>query len=182
MITYMTPGHRQLVDNTLHAVANRTVELINSLNHPLGKNPPQPTIEGERQSQLGRDLEMIVQYVEGHPIDGKEADVAIQRVLRVVYGYTLNPKGYRLLKDWQKTPLGELIGEAHTRMIPAKDLIGTAEVQRIFKVKRQTIYDWVDEGKLAAYYIHGKQMFYRPYILREAEKRARAKQGIQQLS
>jgi hypothetical protein len=77
MITYMTPGHRQLVDNTLHAVANRTVELINSLNYPLGKNPPQPTIEGARQSQLGRDLEMIVQYVEGHPIDGKEADMAI---------------------------------------------------------------------------------------------------------
>ncbi len=48
---------------------------------------------------------MIVQYVEGHPIDGKEADMAIQRILRVVYGYTLNPKGYRLLKDWQKTPL-----------------------------------------------------------------------------
>lgn len=182
MITYMTPGHRQLVDAILQVVGNRAVELIACLNYPLGKNPPQATIEGARQSQLGRDLEMIVHYVEGHPIDGKEADAAIQRVLRAAYGYTLHPKGYRLPKDWQKTDLGILIGEAHTRMIPAKDLIGTAEVQRVFKVKRQTVYDWVDEGKLAAYYIHGKQMFYRPYIQREAEKRARAKQGIQQLS
>ena len=99
----------------------------------------------------------------------------------ICYGYTLNLKGYKLLKDWQKTPLGELIGEAYTRMIPAKDLMGTAEVQRVFKVKRQTIYDWVDEGKLVAYYIHGKQMFYRPYIQLEAEKRTRTKAGVQQL-
>lgn len=182
MITYMTPGHRQLVDTLLQAVANRTRELVTSLNYPLGKNPPQPTIEGARQSQLGRDLEMIVAYVEGHALDSKEVDIAIQRVLRIAYGYTLNPKGYKLLKDWQKSPLGELIGEAYTRMIPAKDLIGTAEVQRIFKAKCQTVYDWVDEGKLAAYYIHGKQMFYRAYIQHEVEKRARAKQGIQQLS
>lgn len=182
MITYMTPGHRQLVDTLLHAVANRTIELITSLNYPLGKNPPQPTIEVARQSQLGRDLEMIVAYVEGHTLDSKEVDTAIQRVLRIAYGYTLNQKGYKLLKDWQKTPLGELIGEAYTRMIPGKDLMGTAEVQRVFGVKRQTVYDWVDEGKLVAYYIHGKQMFYRPSIQKEVEKRARAKQGIRQLT
>jgi hypothetical protein len=121
---------------------------------------------------------MIVAYVEGHQTDEKEVGSAIQRVLRIIYGYTLNLKGYKLLKDWQKTPLGELIGEAHTLMIPAKDLMGTAEVQRVFAVKRQTVYDWVDDGKLVAYYIHGKQMFYRPYIQREAEKRAKAKRDM----
>ncbi len=180
-ITYMTPAHRTLVDTTLVAVHNRAVELINATNYPIGKNPGQPTIEAARQSPLGRDLEMIVAYVEGHQIEGREADAAIQRVLRIIYGYTLNQKGYKLLKDWQKSPLGELIGEAHTRMIPAKDLMGTAEVQRVFGVKRQTVYDWVDEGKLPAYYIHGKQMFYRPYIEKEAQKRARAKADVQQL-
>jgi hypothetical protein len=92
------------------------------------------------------------------------------------------PKRYKLLKDWQKSKLGELIGAAHTRMIPSQDLMGTAEVQRVFGVKRKTVHDWVDEGKLVAYYIHGKHMFYRPYIQKEAEKRARTKRGIQQLS
>ena len=181
VITYMTPAHRTLVDSTLVAVHNRAVELINATNYPIGKNPAQPTIEVARQSPLGRDLEMIVAYVEGHQIEGTEVDAAIQRVLRIIYGYMLNLKGYKLLKDWQKTPLGELIGEAYTRMIPAKDLMGTAEVQRVFKVKRQTIYDWVDEGKLTAYYIHGKQMFYRPHIQSEVQKRAKAKSGVQQL-
>jgi hypothetical protein len=180
-ITYMTPAHRTLVDSTLVAVHNRATELINAVGYALGKNPPEPTIESARQSPLGRDLEMIVAYVEGHSIDGKEIDAAIQRVLRIIYGYTLNLKGYKLLKDWQKTPLGELIGEAYTRLFPPKDLMGTAEVQRAFGVKRQTVYDWVDEGRLTAYYIHGKQMFYRPQIRHEVEKRARAQSGVQQL-
>lgn len=180
-ITYMTPAHRSLVDTTLVAVHNRAVELVNVTNYPLGKNPAQPTIESARESPLGRDLELIVHYVEGHKIEGNEVNTAIQRVLRIIYGYTLHQKGYNLLKDWQKTPVGELIGEAHTRMIPPKDLMGTADVQRVFGIKRQTVYDWVDEAKLTAYYIRGKQMFYRPDIEKEAQKRARTKPRIQQL-
>lgn len=180
-MTYMTPAHRTLVDQTLVAVHNRTTELINAVNYGLGKNPPERTIEMVRQGPLGRDLELIVLYVEGHQITATEVDPAIQRVLRIIYGYTLNIKGYHLLVGWQKTPLGELIGEAYTRLIAPKDLMGTAEVQRVFGVKRQTVYDWVDEGKLTAYYIHGKQMFYRPQIEREAEKRTKAKAGVQQL-
>ena len=179
--TYMTPAHRKLVDQTLVAVHNRASELIHAVGYALGKNPPEPSIESVRQSPLGRDLEMVVAYAEGHTRDEKEVDAAIGRILRIIYGYTLDLEGYKLLKDWQKTPLGELIGEAHTRMFPAKDLMGTTEVQRAFGVKRQTIYDWVDEGKLTAYYIHGKQMFYRVQIQHEVEKRARAKAGVQQL-
>lgn len=181
-ITYMTPAHRKLVNSTLVAIHNRATELINAVNYQLGKNPPERTIEASRLSHLGHDLELIVAYVEGHQVEVSEVDPAIQRVLRIIYGYTLNLKGYHLLTGWQKTPLGELIGKAYTRMIPPKDLMGTAEVQRAFGVKRQTVYDWVDEGKLIAYYIHGKQMFYRPHIQSEVQKRAKAKQGIQQLS
>jgi predicted site-specific integrase-resolvase len=53
-------------------------------------------------------------------------------------------------------------------------------VQRVFGIKRQTVYDWVDEAKLTAYYIRGKQMFYRPDIEKEVEKRRTAKSGIVQ--
>jgi len=180
-MTYMTPAHRTLVDQTLVAVHNRTTELINAVNYGLGKNPPERTIEAVRQGQLGRDLELIVSYVEGHQVAATDVDPAIQRVLRIVYGFTLNIKGYHLLTGWQKTALGELIGEAYTRLIAPKDLMGTAEVQRAFGVKRQTVYDWVDEGKLIAYYIHGKQMFYRPHIQQEVEKRHKTKAGVKQL-
>src|SRR2546427_2136854 len=77
VITYMTPAHRTLVDSTLVAVHNRAVELIKATNYPIGKNPAQPTIEIARQSPLGRDLEMIVAYVEGHQIDGTEVNAVV---------------------------------------------------------------------------------------------------------
>ena len=181
MAATMTPLHRQLVDTTLVAVHNRAVELVNVTNYPLGKNPPEPTIENSRESPLGRDLEKVVQFVEGYKAETAEIDQAIQRILRIIYGYTLERAGFRLIPGWQKTPVGELISEAYTRIIPAKDLMGTAEAQRALGVKRQTIYDWVDEGKLTAYYIHGKQMFYRPHIQNEVEKRRKAKVGVKQL-
>ncbi len=129
-MTYMTPAHRTLVDQTLVAVHNRTTELINAVNYAIGKNPPERTIEVVRQGQLGRDLELIVLYVEGHQVAATDVDPAIQR------GFTLNIKGYHLLTGWQKTALGELIGEAYTRLLAPKDLMGTAEVQRAFGVKR----------------------------------------------
>jgi hypothetical protein len=91
-ITYMTPEHRTLVDTTLVAVHNRTVELINATNCPIGKKPGQPTIESARQSPLGRDLDDRCLH-RGHQIDRKEVDAAIQRVLCIIYGYILNQKG-----------------------------------------------------------------------------------------
>lgn len=178
---YMTPEHRQVLDQILTSVTNRAAELLAVVAYPLGKNPPPPTMETVRQSPLGRDLELIVAYIEGHQVERNAADEAIARVYRALYGQTMSQKGYKLPKDWQKTPFGELIGAAHAKMIPPKDLMGTAEVMRAFAIKRQTVYDWVDEGRLVAHYIRGTQMFYRPYILREVEKRARAKRGVEQL-
>ena len=40
----------------------------------------------------------------------------------------------------------------------------TAEVKGLFQVKRQTIYDWAEEGKLAPYYVAGKQVYLRQQV------------------
>ena len=40
----------------------------------------------------------------------------------------------------------------------------TSEVVKLYGVERQTIYDWAEEGKLAAYYVKGIQVFLRQQI------------------
>ena len=168
----MTPAHQSIVDNILKLLATRTNESIHLLAYPIGNM--QLTIEQLRESPLGQDLTNIVHYVEGYPIDGK-IDEMIQRIFRASFAppiqFGSSIPAIRLPKGWQKTPFGVLIGNAYRKLIPAKDRMTTAEVSRVLGVKRQTLYDWVEEGKLKAYYIHEKQTFYRPAINQLVQQR-----------
>ena len=159
----MTPDHQQLIERTLQFAYARSTEFINSMAIPPGKNPPKYTVEMMWASPLGKDLTAIANYVEGYQIQ-EDVTVVIGRIMRILFGHTLNQKGYRPPRQFHKTPLGEMIFAAFTRHFPPDAWMRTAEVVKLYGVKRQTIYDWAEEGKLPAYYVRGTQMFHRKQV------------------
>jgi len=175
----MTPDHSQLIQETLQLATNRANEWISRMAIPAGKNPPQYTADMMWNSPLGRDLQLIVNYVEGYQVP-EDVTLALTRSCRTLFGHTLAPQGYRLPHKFYKTPLGELMYAAFARYFPPDAWMRTSEVVKLFGIKRQTVYDWVEEGKLVAYYIKGTQMFLRKDIMRYHERWRRKKQQAQQ--
>ncbi len=159
----MTPDHQQMIERTLQFAYARAIEMNTSMAIPQGKNPPQYTAEMMWASPLGRDLTTIANYVEGYQIQ-EDATIVIGHIMRTLFGHTLSQKGYRPPRQFQKSPLGEMIFAAFTRYYPAEVWMRTSEVVKLYGVKRQTVYDWAEEGKLPAYYVKGTQMFHRKQV------------------
>ena len=160
----MTPDYGQLIANTLQLAHGRTVEWLGSMAIPLGKNPPTYTPEMMWNSPLGRDLVAIAHYVEGYPPPQEGIPALLNRTARSLFGHTLSPQGFRLPKDFHKQPLGQFFYAAFARFIPKEQLMRTHEVQKLFGVKRQTIYDWVEDDTLVPYFVNGTMMFARPQV------------------
>jgi hypothetical protein len=160
----MTPDHEQLVESTLQLAYARTGEWMKNLAIPLGKNPPIYTRAMMWSSPLGQDLQAIANYVEGYPVE--EIAEIISRATRVLFGQTLSSTDIRLPHNFHKTPLGQLLYDAYARYYPADAWMRTSEVQKLFGVKRQSVYDWAEEGKLVAYHVKGTQMFLRKHVER----------------
>ncbi len=154
----MTPDHHQTIENTLISAYARTVEWNNTMKIPQGKNPPQYTHEMLWASPLGLDLQAIANYVEGYQAP-EDITLILARVARALFGHTLNRSGFRLPWKFHHTPLGKMMFAAFARYFPASAWMTTAEVQRLFGVKRQTVYDWAEEGKLTPYFVEGKQVY-----------------------
>ena len=165
----MTPEHERIVDSMLQSFAARATEHMQY----LGRTAPQLTLEQLREGPLGQDLTNMAYLAEGYPTEGN-IDEMIQRVLRHCFApmiqFSTNPM-LRLPKGWQKTAFGLMVGNAYRRLIPTKDRMTTAQAARALGVKRQTLYDWVEEGQIRAFYIHEKQMFHRPGVLKLVEQR-----------
>jgi excisionase family DNA binding protein len=159
----MTPDHQKTIERTLQSAYARTTELITSMAVPPGRNPPAYTTEMMWNSPLGKDLTAIANYVEGYQVQ-EDITIIVQRTVRALFGDTLNQKTSRLPRQFHKSPLGEMMYAAYARYFPPDAWMRTAEVVRLYGVKRQTIYDWVEEGKLAAYYANGIQVFLRKQI------------------
>jgi excisionase family DNA binding protein len=160
----MTPDHQQLIENTLQLAYARSLAWLGSMAIPQGTNPPVYTQGMMWNSPLGQDLQAIANSVEGYPVE--DVGESLTRVSRILFGQTLDASDIRLPRDFHKTPLGQLLNDAYTRRYPADAWMRTSEVQKLFGVKRQTIYDWAEEGKLTAYHIKGTQMFRRKHVLR----------------
>jgi hypothetical protein len=165
----MTPVHQKIIDETLIAAYTRMAEQISALAYPAAKEE-QYNQEHLSHSQLARDLMLIAHYVEGYQVE-EDPQQAIERVCRVLFG-RVGTVGYVLPKKFHKTTLGELIYAAYELLIPKDQLVTTDVARKAFGVERQSIYDWVEEGKLTPYYIKGKQMFYRAHIQQQAQQRA----------
>ena len=159
----MTPDHKTTIQSALEAAYTRTVELNNALNIPTGKNPPTYTYDLLWASPLAHDLTAIAEYTEGHQAP-EDISLILSRAARTLFGDALNKAGYRLPHRFHKTQLGKMMYEAFARYFPSNAWMTTAEVQRLLNVKRQTIYDWAEEGRLTAYFVDGKQVYLRQQI------------------
>lgn len=159
----MTPDHQQMIEKTLQFAYARAIEMNTSMAIPQGKNPPQYTVETMWASPLGKDLTAIANYVEGYQIQ-EDITLITQRVARALFGPTLSQKGFRLPPRFHKTPLGEMMFAAFARYFPPNAWMRTSEVVKLYGVKRQTIYDWAEEGILAPYHVKGTQVFLRQQI------------------
>lgn len=159
----MTPDHQQTIEQTLQLVYARAIELNTLLNVPLVKNPSPYTREIMWNSPLGRDLAAVAHYVEGYQAQ-EDIPLLLGRIARALFGHTLSQQGFRLPHKFHKTKLGELLFAAFACYYPATAWMRTSEVQKLFGVKRQTIYDWAEEGKLSPYFVKGTQMFLRSQV------------------
>jgi Helix-turn-helix domain len=170
----MTPDHQRLIENTLQLAYARSVEWTNSLAVPLDKNLPSSTREMLWKSPLGQDLQTIANYVEGYPVEAINETVA--RTVRVLFGQTLSSTDIRLPRNFHKMALGQLLFDAYARYYPSDAWMSTSEVQKLFGVKRQSVYDWAEEGKLVAYHVKGIQKFLRKDVTRYHDHWLRRKQ------
>jgi excisionase family DNA binding protein len=159
----MTPDHQQTIENTLQLAYARTIELTNMFAIPQGKNPPSYTRDMLWNCPLAHDLQAVASYIEGYQVQ-EDITITLQRATRTLFGHTLSQQGIRLPLKFHKTPLGKMMFLAFERYFPATAWMTTAEVQKLFSVKRQTVYDWAEEGKLAPYYVGGKQVYLRSQI------------------
>ncbi len=180
----MTPDHAQIVETTLQLAYTQTMTWNTRMAIPFGKNPPPYTTEMMWNSPLGLDLSALVMYVEGYQPQ-EDITVVVARLARTLFRETLGQSD-RLPRDFHHTPLGALMHEAFARYFPKDAWMKTSEVVTLFGVKRQTVYDWVEQGVLAAYYVKGTQMFLRKDITRYYERWSRKKQhkalGVQHLA
>lgn len=176
----MTPDHEQLIVNTLQIAHGRAIEWLVGMAIPLGKTPPAYTPEMMWNSPLGRDLVAIAHYVEGYSSPQEGIVTVLNRTTRLLFGHTLNPQGARRPKDFHKQPLGQLFYAAFARFIPKEQLMRTHEVQKLFGVKRQTVYDWAEDDILIPYYIDGTMMFVRSQVEQFHARWLRKKQHRQQ--
>lgn len=172
----MTPDHEKTMKTTLELAYSRTIEWNKSIAIPQGKNPPQYTYEMLWQCPLAMDLKTIADYVEGYETP-EDITLIIARAARALFGETLDQSGFRLPRKFHQTPLGVMLFEAFARYHPPTAWMTTAEVQKLFDVKRQTIYDWAEEGKVAPYFVEGKQVYLRRQIEKFHQTWLRQKQS-----
>ena len=171
----MTPDHQQTIEDTLQLAYARTVEWNTIMAVPQGKNPPKYTHDMLWNSTLGRDLTALAKYIEGYS-SSEDIAIPINRINRALFGYTLKQTGFRLPHKFHQTPLGKMMFEAFARYYPATVWMTTAQVQKLLQVKRQTVYDWAEEGKLVAYFVNEKQVYHRQQIEKFQITREKQKQ------
>jgi len=85
----------------------------------------------------------------------------VQEKLRMVYNsFFAAPlhQALRIPSDFHTTPLGSLLNDARAQVTSLKSAVNIADVARTAGVTRQTIYDWIDQGKLTPIYVNGKPM------------------------
>lgn len=159
----MTPDHQQTIEDILQFAYARTIEWNNIMAIPMGKNPPKYTHDMLWNSTLGHDLTAIANYIEGYP-SSEDITILLARIGRALFGHTLNQTGFRLPHKFHQTALGKMMFEAFARYFPATAWMTTAQVQKLFQVKRQTVYDWAEEGRLAPYFVDGKQVYLQQQV------------------
>lgn len=153
----MTPEHRETIDNTLLAIYDRTLKLAEA----LGINIPQPSLEALQQCSLAQDLEFIANFVEGIG-PGTEVQEVIHRVMRTFLRFS----PYHKRSDFHKTSLGGLINTARLKAIWSGDGMTPTQVAQELGITRQTVYEWIEQGKFNPLWINNHPVILPPEVMR----------------
>ena len=124
----------------------------------------QPDLHVQRGSQIGCQIIALVEFVRGErAIASPEIEISIAALQRLLY---TSPMGtYCLPADFHKTPLGALINEARLRFIWIGDAVNPTQAARGMGVSRQTIYDWINQGKLEPVWVNDRPLLLPAQLL-----------------
>jgi hypothetical protein len=147
---------------------------LEELCRAVGIEPKQPDPEAQRNSQIGTQITALVEYVKGErAIGSTELELSIEKLQRLLYTGPLGT--YRLPPDFHKTPLGALINEARLRFIWIGDALNPTQVAKELGVTRQTIYDWMDQGKLQPVWVNDHPLIPPPQAMLLRNRLAKSK-------
>ncbi|HET8843984.1 MAG TPA: hypothetical protein VFN35_21140 [Ktedonobacteraceae bacterium] len=147
----LTPEAIKRVDAILVEASDRVEEVMQGYAPLTRPRPPLYGPEEMRLSSFGQYVMIIAAYVDrwNWEIQAAEAQLAIQRVYRLLYGHMFDD-GYMVPKYFYRTLLGELIDEAHWKIHGSRAWVSMSKASRAVGVARQSIYDRIEEGKLLA--------------------------------
>jgi hypothetical protein len=150
---------------------------------PLGRSAAEASvgqwsIDELRSSRLGQDLVDIAHFAEGiwPQTLATSIEPVVKRVYQALFGNSLSTSEVHLPRHFHRTPLGLLISQANALLYQEEDLLSPGSAWRQLDVARQTIYDWVEEGKLTPVHLNGQMMLLRREV--EVLKAQRSRQQI----
>ncbi len=154
----MTPKHQQLVDKLLKLAARRAAELLAG----IGSQTREARIEDLRVSPLGQHLTNLAMYAEGYSVPDDIRGAALF-IGRYFYGDPLHSKGFKFPEKFHTMELGTLINDALVRFYEEErpgQLLTMADMRELFRVKRQTVHQWIKAGQIFPVYINNASRFY----------------------
>ena len=174
----MTPMHEKLIDELLQRFFRRADEQVRRCGLQINQPPP---LEKLRASPIGQHLIVLAQYAEGHNFtpNANWSDVrdSIAEINRAFFGNPL-AKAHQLPPQFHLTPLGQLINDAMVRFYREQgQLVAIGVLRERFQVRRQTIHQWVNAGRITPVYVNGETRFFLPDVekLQQPQRKKRVR-------
>lgn len=159
----MTDEQLKIFDETLWLLTQRVWELAIELPAiAKARFPKSGELQSAlRESPLGKKLFRVIAFAAGDEVQATNEEVQkdLEDILRQCFGSPLSSQGYTLPPDLHKTALGSLLYDARARLIPPEHLVRAADVARLLGVRRQAIFDWIEDRTLTPQYLHGELRF-----------------------
>ena len=138
--------YQAAIDEVLQLVYSQAYHLAARLSPAA---PPHLTVEQVRQGPLGEDLLHLARVAAGQ-VGAERAAVlaAIDEVLALLFTPAGGQRPVVERRFWEDAPLGRMLAQAKFRAFERRELVSLGEAARALRVARQTIYRWIDEGRL----------------------------------
>jgi hypothetical protein len=123
-------------------------------------------------SELREALETIVNYnlmQEQASLTRPELINKVKFTLRLLFSNPLTGQVHIPLDFWH-TSLGELINKANQRLTPFLDALNPSEAAREAGVSRQTIYHWIEQGRILPIWVNRHPFFLKLDLLQVERK------------
>jgi hypothetical protein len=160
----MNAQKRKVVDDVVSMVASQAEVYRQRLNEETRRVEAYSALA--QSSDLREVLEVIVDY---SLVQEKRGMTRLELIRKVNFALTLlftDPftRQVKIPLDFWQSPLGKLINEANQRSIPlpTASMLNPSDAAREASVSRQTIYSWIENGKLLPIWVSD-----HPFILEQ---------------